>query len=58
MMGLDKEKIALTWSGGRTLQLTSRWRSLGKEGFAQRNSDVSRGHVDETKIHQEEELGD
>ena len=57
MMGLDEEKLARTRSGGRTRQSTSRWRSLGKEGFARRNGDVSRGHVDEAKIRRGEELG-
>ena len=36
----------------------TRWRSLGKEGFAGGNGDVGQGHVDETKICRGEELGD
>ena len=36
----------------------TRWRSLGKEGFAGGNGDVGQGHVDETKIHRGEELRD
>ena len=58
-MGLNEEK---NWrERGRAAILNNqpqKWRSLGKDGFAQRNGDVSRGHVDETKIRQGEELGD